>query len=57
MKKAVLVAVFALCVCWGVAHFINLNVVTFTIAGVGITRTMLTFGFGMGLAVYLMRGR
>lgn len=57
MKKAIVVVVFALALCWGVSHFANLNVITFTVAGVGITRTMLCAAFGVGLCAWLMGRR
>ena len=57
MGKAIVVGIFALAVCWGSSHFVNLNVISFYVAGVGITRTMLTFGVGVGLCAYLLGKR
>jgi hypothetical protein len=54
MDKAAVVVVFALAVCWGCAHFVNLNVISFYVAGIGITRTMLVAALGMGLCYKLI---
>lgn len=55
MGKAFVVIIFALAVCWGFAHFVNLNVVSFTIAGVGITRTMWIAAIGVGVCYKLIK--
>ena len=55
MGKAIVVIIFALAVCWGISHFINLDVVSFYIAGVGITRTMLVAALGVGVCYRLIK--
>jgi hypothetical protein len=53
MGKAIILGVFALALCWAVAHFINLDVISFHVAGIGITRGFLVFGAGVGLCLRL----
>lgn len=55
--KALVVVVFALALCWALSQFLNLNVVSFTLGGVGITRTMVAALFGVGFCVWLMGKR
>lgn len=57
MKRGIVYIVFGLALCWVVSAYMNLNVVSFHIAGVGITRTMLCALMGVGLCAWLVRGR
>lgn len=53
MKKAILFGVFALAFTWGVSHLVNLTVVSFVLAGIPITRSVLTLSLGVGLCSWL----
>lgn len=57
MGKAVVVGIFSLAVCWGVQKFVNLETVAGHVAGVPISWTMIVFGSGVGLCVWLMGKR
>lgn len=55
MGKAIVAGVFALALCWGVQKFVNLETVAGHLAGVPISWTMIVFGSGIGLCVWLGR--
>jgi hypothetical protein len=49
MVKSFIVATFALSVCWGISHFVNLGHTVFVAAGVPISGGVLLFCIAAGL--------
>lgn len=55
MGKTILVAVFALAMCWGIAKYVNLSATAFSLAGVSINWTMIVMVIMVAIGYRLVK--